>query len=226
MAGVLYMVATPIGNLGDISVRANEVLGAVDFISCEDTRVTKKLVLHLGINKELVSLHHHTPESTLLKLVDRIKRGESAAYVSDAGTPGINDPGGKLIEEALKLFGDEISIIPIPGPSALTTILSISGFPAELFTYLGFPPNKKGREKFFKNIVQTEETVVFLESTYRIIKALETLKELMPNRKIVVGRELTKLYESVYRGTSEEVLEKIKKGSTKGEFVVVLSPIK
>ncbi len=222
----LYIVATPIGNLEDFSLRAQRILNEVDFIACEDTRVTKKLTDHFNIQKSLISFHAQSSAVKMKEILDLLQEGNDLALVSDAGTPGINDPGGKLIEEALKLFGDEISIIPIPGPSALTTILSISGFPAELFTYLGFPPNKKGREKFFKNIVQTEETVVFLESTYRIIKALETLKELMPNRKIVVGRELTKLYESVYRGTSEEVLEKIKKGSTKGEFVVVLSPIK
>ena len=222
----LYIVTTPIGNLEDFSPRAQRILNEVDFIACEDTRVTKKLTDHFNIQKSLISFHAQSSAVKMKEILDLLQEGNDLALVSDAGTPGINDPGGKLIEEALKLFGDEISIIPIPGPSALTTILSISGFPAELFTYLGFPPNKKGREKFFKNIVQTEETVVFLESTYRIIKALETLKELMPNRKIVVGRELTKLYESVYRGTSEEVLEKIKKGSTKGEFVVVLSPIK
>jgi len=222
----LYIVATPIGNLEDFSLRAQRILNEVDFIACEDTRVTKKLTDHFNIQKSLISFHAQSSAVKMKEILDLLQEGNDLALVSDAGTPGINDPGGKLIEEALKLFGDEISIIPIPGPSALTTILSISGFPAEHFTYLGFPPNKKGREKFFKNIAQTEETAVFLESTYRIIKALETLKELMPNRKIVVGRELTKLYESVYRGTSEEVLEKIKKGSTKGEFVVVLSPIK
>ena len=221
MAGVLYMVATPIGNLGDISVRANEVLGAVDFISCEDTRVTKKLVLNLGINKELVSLHHHTPESTLLKLVDRIKRGESAAYVSDAGTPGLADPGGKLVAAANQAG---IKIVPIPGASAVTAILSVVGLPANSYLFLGYPPHKKGRQKFFKEAASCEYAVVFFESTYRITKTLIQLSKLIDDRAIVVGRELTKMYETIYRGSAVEVLEQLSQTSAKGEFVVVLAP--
>ena len=141
----LYIVTTPIGNLEDFSPRAQRILNEVDFIACEDTRVTKKLTDHFNIQKSLISFHAQSSAVKMKEILDLLQEGNDLALVSDAGTPGINDPGGKLIEEALKLFGDEISIIPIPGPSALTTILSISGFPAEHFTYLGFPPNKKGR---------------------------------------------------------------------------------
>jgi 16S rRNA (cytidine1402-2'-O)-methyltransferase len=222
----LYIVATPIGNLGDISHRAARVLGEVDTVVCEDTRVTKKLLNHLKIEKSTLSYHAQSGEKRVLEILDMLRGGEDLAVVSDAGTPGINDPGGKLVARVAKELGDSVAIVPIPGPSAVGTALSVAGFPAEHFVYLGFPPNKKGRNVFFKNAVAHKETVVFLESPYRILKALESLAELMPNRQMVVMRELTKLHETLYRGTVEEVTEQLKNDTVKGEFVVVLAPQK
>lgn len=222
MAGVLYMVATPIGNLGDFSSRAKEIFGTVNFIACEDTRVTKKLLAHLGINKELVSLHHHSSEAVLKKLTARLLNGESAAYVSDAGTPGLADPGGKLVAMAAN---ENIKVVPIPGASAVTAILSIAGLPANSYLFLGYPPHKKGRQKFFIEAANCAHAVVFFESTHRIVKALTEIAKLIGDRQMVVGRELTKMYETIYRGSAEEILGQLAKTSTKGEFVVALFPI-
>ncbi len=215
------MVATPIGNLGDITSRALEVLEAASFIACEDTRVTRKLTDHYGIKKELVSLHHHTPDGILLRLVARLSAGEEAVYVSDAGTPGLADPGGKLVSLASEAG---IQIIPIPGPSAVTAALSVAGMPANSYLFLGYPPHKKGRQKFFTEVSNCEHAVVFFESTHRILKALKELNSVIGERKIVVGRELTKLHETIYHGSCVQVGEQIASTSTKGEFVVVVEP--
>ncbi|MDD5725840.1 MAG: 16S rRNA (cytidine(1402)-2'-O)-methyltransferase [Patescibacteria group bacterium] len=222
MTGNLYIVATPIGNLKDLTIRAKETLESVDFIVCEDTRVTSKLLAGLGTRKTLLALHQHSADSRQSTIISRLEKGENAAYVSDAGTPGVNDPGGKLVAEAL---GQGIKVVPIPGPSALTAAISVCGFPMEHFTYLGFVPHKKGRQTFFKDIAEREEAVIFFESTHRLLKALESLvATLEPDRLVFVGRELTKIYETLYRGTSQEVLEAIKSSSVKGEEVIVIAP--
>lgn len=213
------MVAVPIGNLGDITIRAQETLRAVDFIACEDTRVSRKLLSHLGISKELVSLHHHTSEIYLQRVVERIKNGQPAAYLADAGTPGLADPGGKLVASAVAAG---VKVVPIPGPSAVAAILSVAGFPANDYLFLGFPPHKKGRQKFWAEVAQSRRLVVFFESTHRILKTLTELSQVAAARPLVVGRELTKLYETIYRGTAQEVLEQIKATSRKGEFVIVV----
>lgn len=215
------MVATPIGNLGDISERTKQVLSSVSFVICEDTRVTRKLIQSLGIKKELVSLHHHSSDNYVTSMALRIKSGESAAYVSDAGTPGLADPGGLLVKAAVK---EKVKVVPIPGPSAVTAILSVAGVPANSYTFMGYPPHKKGRQKFFKTVADCEHTVVFFESTHRIMKMLAELGSVIGERPIVVGRELTKMYESIYRGTTALVAEEIAESSTKGEFVVVVTP--
>ncbi|MFA6099689.1 MAG: 16S rRNA (cytidine(1402)-2'-O)-methyltransferase [Patescibacteria group bacterium] len=247
--GNLFIVATPIGNMSDITLRAKETLKSVDFIVCEDTRVTSKLMAGLGIKKTLLTLHQHTSDSRQTTIIARLLRDENAAYVSDAGTPGVNDPGGKLVAEALK---QGIKVTPIPGASALTTVISVCGFPMEHFTYLGFVPHKKGRQTFFKDIAERDEAVIFFESTHRLIKTLEALASVshleptrhaefssasqnhklreMPKqvrhdeRLIFVGRELTKMFETLYRGTAAEVLEQIKSTSIKGEAVIVVAP--
>lgn len=221
--GKLFIVATPIGNLKDITIRAKETLENVDFIVCEDTRVTSKLMAGIGLKKTLLTLHQHTSDGRLSSIISRLLRGESAAYVSDAGTPGVNDPGGKLTAEAMK---EGITVIPIPGASALTTVISVCGFPMERFTYLGFAPHKKGRQSFFKDMAEREEAVVFFESTHRLIKALESLVGTLEGegRLIFVGRELTKMHETLYRGVANDVLEQVKSTSDKGEAVVVLAP--
>jgi 16S rRNA (cytidine1402-2'-O)-methyltransferase len=218
--GTLYVVGTPIGNLSDTTQRARDILSRVDLILCEDTRVTAKLLARLEIQNSTESLHQHTDEKKFIKISDRLKSGENIALVSDAGTPNISDPGGKFVEF---LVGQHVDIIPIPGASALTAALSVCGFPADKFTFLGFPPHKKGRNGYFDHLTRIEHTIVLYESKHRIIKTLEQLPQ---DRKLMVGREITKMHETLYRGTASEIIELLEKSSTKGEFVIVLAPSK
>lgn len=222
MKGTLFVVATPIGNLSDTSERAKSTLNEVDTILCEDTRVTSKLLAVFGIQKPLLSYHQHSGDDRTREIIRRLKEGESFVLVTDAGTPGISDPGGKLVEAVVRALGSEVIIHPIPGPCAAAVALSISGFPADVFFFYGFPPQKNGRKTYFAKISATDETVVFYESTHRIKKTLEQLGEAIGNRPIVVCRELTKLHETIYRGTAKEVTEALKLGSIKGEFVIVV----
>lgn len=222
----LYIVATPIGNLEDIPIRAISVLNSVDLVLAEDTRVTKVLLDKYNIKTKMLSYHQHSDPKKIEKIRDLSKEGKNLALVSDAGTPGINDPGNFLIS---KLLGEipDLKVVPIPGPNAAIAALSISGFPTARFIYLGFPPHKKGRQTFFKNIGQREETVVFYESKHRILKALQELKQTsqINARKIMVARELTKQFETIYRGTVDEVSNKLNKNRENllGEFVVVIN---
>ncbi|MDO8668763.1 MAG: 16S rRNA (cytidine(1402)-2'-O)-methyltransferase [Candidatus Buchananbacteria bacterium] len=220
----LYIVATPIGNLADITLRAIEILKGVDLILCEDTRVSRTLLDHYGITTKVISYHQHSGPSKINLLLEKIKSGIDVALITDAGTPGISDPGNKLIADIIKNTGQSCQMIPIPGPSAVISALSISGVPTDRFLFLGFIPHKKGRETLFKRIEASLETVVFYESTHRIIKTLESLNGLLGlDREVVVCRELTKKFETVYRGNIKEVLDTIKPGVTKGEFVVVVA---
>ncbi len=223
MAGILYIVGTPIGNLSDISERAKATLASVDAILCEDTRVTAKLLQHFDIRTPTISYHEHSDLVKEKEILDRLARGESLALVSDAGTPAISDPGGKLVAAVVRSLPDVV-ISPVPGPSALIAALSISGFPANDFTFWGFPPQKKGRKKFFKHLAAHESTLVIYESTHRIIKAMEELREEMKDRAMVVCRELTKMHETIYRGDAESILKQLDETSTKGEFVIVIGP--
>lgn len=224
MTGTLYIVATPIGNLEDMTHRALRTLREVDMIACEDTRVTSHLLTHYEVRKPLLACFEHSSIGQLNRILDALMLGSSVAYVSDAGTPGVNDPGGKLIEAALKAKFP-IQIVPIPGASALTTAMSVCGFPMDEFTYLGFVPHKKGRETMFREISIRTTPSVFFESTHRIEKTLEALaKFLDPVRPIFIARELTKLHETLYRGTIEEVRTSLQSTSTKGEFVVIVGP--
>ena len=216
----LYIVATPIGNLEDITLRALSVLKEVDLVLAEDTRVTRKLFLKFNISTPLQSFHQHSDRGKVQKVLTLLTEGKNVALVSDAGTPGIQDPGGWLVGEVLKNLPD-VKIIPIPGPSSLTAVASIAGFNTDKFLFLGFPPHKKGRNKFFEEIKNSKYPVIFFESPYRIIKALESLKDL--EKEIVVCRELTKKFETVYRGKASEVLETIKKETPRGEFVIIIS---
>lgn len=221
--GTLYIVATPIGNLGDITYRAIQTLQAVDLIACEDTRVTGKLLKHYEIDKPKVTLHHHSSEKAISSLVAKMTSGESVAYVSDAGTPGVSDPGNTLVAVALE---HEIPVVPIPGPSAVTTILSIAGINTQTFMFMAYPPHKKGRQTFFAKVVACTEPVIYYDSVHRVIKNLELLAELDPTRRVIVGRELTKMFEEVSRGIITEVLEKLKDSPStiKGEFVILVEP--
>lgn len=218
----LYIVSTPIGNLKDITLRALEVLKEVDLILCEDTRVTKKLLQHYKIEKPLLSYHQHSKLKKLEYILQILREGKNLALVSDAGTPGISDPGGKLIEKVIDFLGDEVKIIPIPGPTAITAIASISGFPMDEFLFLGFPPTKKKRKKFFNEVINSNYSIIFFESPYRILRTLKELKELNSELKIVVGRELTKKFETIYRGKIGKIIEKLEKEVLKGEFVVIV----
>ena len=210
----LYIVGTPIGNLEDISLRALRILGEVDVIFCEDTRVTAKLLKHLKLNKPLKQFHKHSNVPNILNYY-------SIAYVSDAGTPGISDPGAMLIKYAREQGWDVVSV---PGPSALTALISISGLELHEFTFLGFLPHKKGRETLIKEIAQSDRAMIVYESPHRIIKFLEKLAEFAPDKKVIIGRELTKKFEEVLIGTVPELLEKLKSNPVKqkGEFVVLV----
>lgn len=223
MLGKLYIVSTPIGNLQDITYRAVETLKSVDLIACEDTRVSKKLLSYYNIAKLLVSYHQHSGQVKTDKIINELQNGKNIALITDAGTPGISDPGGKLIEEVINKSNGQVEIFSIPGPSAVIAALAISGFPVDKFLFLGFMPHKKGRETFIKKIAGSSETVVFYESTHRIMKTLNQMAEAMADRQIMVARELTKKFETVYRGTVKEVIKKLESDNTKGEFVVIIN---
>lgn len=215
----LYIIATPIGNLNDITLRALETLRKVDIILCEDTRVTKHLLDHFKINKPLMSYHHHSDLRKVKEIEKLLEEGRNIGLVTDAGTPGISDPGNQLINH---ISHKQINITPIPGASSVTTALSISGFPTDKFLFLGFPPHKNKRQKFFQEVANSELTTVFFESGHRIKKCLEELKNVLDEkREVVVCRELTKKFETMYRGTIVDVFEKMK--DERGEFAVVVN---
>ncbi|MDD3481059.1 MAG: 16S rRNA (cytidine(1402)-2'-O)-methyltransferase [Patescibacteria group bacterium] len=216
MSGKLYIVATPIGNLGDITLRAIETLKSVDVIACEDTRVTSKLLARHEIKKTLISYHQHSKAGRIDEIVRRLLAGDDIALVSDAGTPGMSDPGKSLIEKAIK---EDIEIVPVPGPSTLATILSVSAFNLHEFVFLGFMPSKKGRQTKLKEIAGEKRPVILFESVHRIKKLMSELLEFVGDREIEVGRELTKKFETIYRGKISEVKDKIVE---KGEFVVII----
>jgi 16S rRNA (cytidine1402-2'-O)-methyltransferase len=219
--GRLYIVSTPIGNLKDITLRALDVLREVDFVVCEDTRVTGILLNHYEIQKELISFNAQSESSKINFVLEKIKKGNSCALVSDAGTPAISDPGVRLVNTAIK---EGITIEPIPGVSAVITALSIAGLPTDSFVFEGFIPQKKGRQKKLKHLADEERTIVLYESTYRIEKLLNELNEFMPERFIVIARELTKKFEETWRGKPPELLEELSNKTIKGEFTVVIAP--
>jgi 16S rRNA (cytidine1402-2'-O)-methyltransferase len=237
----LYIVGTPIGNLEDISFRALRILGEVDFILCEDTRVTGKLLAHYNVKTPTISYHQHSSESKVKQVIDLLANGKNLALVSDAGTPGISDPGGKLVQAVIEKFGEDIKVESVPGPSAVTASLSISGMPTDKFIFMGFPPHKKGRQTFIKRVLASDYPAIVYESKHRIIHFLEELKKaalenVEINKKgesetkpinltsVVVCRELSKMHETVYRGEINKIIEKIKNNSNdqKGEFVVIV----
>lgn len=214
--GNLYIVATPIGNLEDITLRALRILKEVDLIACEDTRNSRILTQYYKIKTPLTSYHQHTKKGKLEFLIEEIKKGKSIAVVTDAGTPGISDPGGLFIKEAVK---NNINVISIPGSSSLTAAMSVSGFKADEFVFYGFLPTKKGRQTKLKEIAKEKRTMVLFESPYRIKKLLNEILTYSGDREIALSRELTKKFEEIYRGKVSEILEKVKE---KGEFVLVI----
>ena len=224
--GTLSVVATPIGNLEDITHRAVRVLGEVDYVLCEDTRVTGKLLKHYSITTTLKRYDAHASSAVHERVLADLAAGKHIALVSDAGTPGVSDPGVRLVECAR---GADARVETIPGPSALTATISIAGLTGNQFTFLGFVPQKKGRKTFFKGLAAYDHPVIFFESTHRIMKTLLALKESLPvNQKVSVARELTKLHEEFVVGSPEEVLTYFENNPEhqKGEFVVIVEKSK
>ena len=221
----LYIIGTPIGNLEDITLRALRVLKEVDLVLCEDTRVTKRLLSKYEIDAPTMSYHAQSKIAKVDKILELLGAGKNLALVSDAGTPCISDPGMLLVSQVLEKFDDAVSVVPIPGPSALVTALSATGISVAEFTFLGFLPHKKGRETLFKEIAGSERVMVFYESTHRIEKALESLEKFCGSeRNIIVARELTKIYEEFVRGTIAEVRAHFAENPdrVRGEFVVIV----
>lgn len=218
---ILYIVATPIGNLGDMTLRALETLKSVDTVLSEDTRVTGNLLRHFEIKKPLVSFHEHTDADKADTLIARMQTGESMALVTDAGTPGISDPGNVLVARAIEAG---VRVVPIPGANALGAIVSVAGIDMREFVFRGFPPHKKGRQTYFQAVADSVIPVIYYESPHRVIKNLELLLELAPEKKVILGRELTKIFEEVVRGSVSEVKQYLesKLGKTKGEFTIVV----
>lgn len=216
--GKLYIVATPIGNLEDITLRAIRILKEVDIIAAEDTRHTLKLLNHLDITKPMISYHRHNEEVKTDELIQKLLEGKNIALVSDAGTPVISDPGEEIVKVALE---NNIKVNPIPGPCALITALIASGIDAKEFTFLGFLPlNKKNRKEKLEQIEKQEITTILYEAPHKLMQTLEELSEITKNRKIVLARELTKIHEEYISGTAEELKENIQ--DPKGEYVIII----
>lgn len=216
---MLYVVGTPIGNLEDTSERVLKTLKKVDFILSEDTRTTQKLLNSFDINTKLESYHQHSSQDRIDYLLHLLEEGNDLALVTESGTPGISDPGGRLVDQAYKK-GFEVS--PIPGPSAVATAASVSGFPMNEFLFLGFPP-KKRRKEFFQEVANSNHSVIIYESPHRIIQTLNDIKKVVDSgTRIFVGRELTKKFESFYRGIVGEVIEQVEKDPNKGEYTIVI----
>lgn len=222
MSAKIILVPTPIGNLEDITLRALRILREADLVACEDTRSTGMLFKHLEIHNQLTALHQHNEHQRVRSLLERVQNeGLQLAVVSDAGTPGVSDPGFLLVREALAM---EIEVEVLPGPTAFVPELVASGLPCDRFVFEGFLPQKKGRKTRLDNLHEEERTIVFYESPYRILKLMEEFEQHFgPNRQVVVSRELSKLHETHYRGTVAEVKQQLKDGTVKGEIVVVLA---
>jgi len=221
MNGKLYIVSTPIGNLKDISFRAVEILNEVEYILCEDTRVTSVLLKHYNVIKHLISFNAVSETGKIPAIVERLQNGQSYALVSDSGTPGISDPGVRLISAVMK---QGLEVIPVPGATALISALTISGLPTDSFVFEGFLPQKKGRQKKLKELADEKRTIVLYESSHRILKLIDEMVEYIPERFIVVCRELTKKFEETWRGYPFEIKESLVSKIIKGEFVVVIAP--
>lgn len=216
----MYIVSTPIGNLEDITLRALRVLKEVDLIAAEDTRRTRQLLTHYGIHKPLISYHEHNRRMREKTLLHDLREGKSVALVTDAGTPGISDPGEELVRRAIQ---EGLPLVPIPGPVALVAALSVSGLPTESFLFYGFLPSKAAaRRKWLTSLKERPETLVFYESPRRLSSLLDDAAQILGERRVVVAREMTKVYEEVYRGTISEVLEQMGKEEVKGEVTVIL----
>jgi len=222
VGGTLYLVATPVGNLEDITLRALRTLRECDLIAAEDTRHTGQLLRHFGISKPLVSYFQFNEAKRSEEILDRLGRGEKISLVTDAGTPGISDPGERVVAAALKAG---YRVEAVPGACALVAALTASGLPTGEFHFIGFLPHKSGqRRNQLETLKGVEGTLVFYESPYRVLKMLSELKEVFPERRVVLARELTKKFEEYLRGTPAELLTQLENRAIKGEFVVLVSP--
>jgi 16S rRNA (cytidine1402-2'-O)-methyltransferase len=221
--GTLYVVATPIGNLEDMTLRAIRVCKEVDYILCEDTRVTGKLLKHYDIKSKLVRYDAHSSEKLQETIVGDLRMGKHIALCSDAGTPGISDPGVHLIAQ-LRALDSGINVVAVPGASSLTAAFSIAGISGNQFTFLGFIPHKKGRKTLFESLANYSHPTIFFESTHRIMKTLNSLSETVPSKRVTIAREITKLHEEVVTGSPQEVIEYFQTHTDhqKGEFVVIV----
>jgi 16S rRNA (cytidine1402-2'-O)-methyltransferase len=218
---MLYVVATPIGNLADITLRALDILKSADVVAAEDTRRSGMLLKHFGIKKPFISYHEHNEAARTPELVERVAHGENIALITDAGTPGVSDPGLRLIRECIKR---EVPLTVIPGPSSILTALVGSGFSTEKFSFRGFLPVKSGqRERELRAAAEREETAIFFESPYRLTKTLAACIDLMPERQLCVARELTKKFEEFRRGTASALFSHFQAHPPKGEIVLVIS---
>ena len=218
MSGKLYLVATPIGNLEDMTLRAIKILKEVELIAAEDTRNTLKLLNHFEIKKPLVSYHRHNEEIKVDYLIEKLRNGESIAVVSDAGTPGISDPGEVIVKEAIK---NDIEVIPIPGACAAINALIASGLDTKEFTFMGFLPiNKKLRKEKLKEIENETKTIIIYEAPHKLKNTLEDLKDILENRAVVLAREITKIHEEFIRGNIEEIISKSE--NLKGEMIILI----
>ncbi len=219
--GTLYVVATPIGNLGDITLRALEILRMVDLIAAEDTRTSKKLVSHYNIGTPLISYHQHSRINKIDYLVEQLSAGKNIALITDAGTPGIQDPAGRLVKAARRAG---VEILAIPGASALTAALSIAGEPTDNFIFLGFLPKKKGRETLFRKIADEDLPILIYESPMRVARTLRDIEKFLGNRQGMIFRELTKKFEEVKAGSVADLAEYFTNKPPKGEFVIMILP--
>lgn len=218
---MLYVVATPIGNLGDITLRALDVLKSVDLIAAEDTRHSGILLKRFGIKKPFISYHEHNEAARTAELAERLLRGQNVALITDAGTPGLSDPGLRLVRECIQR---ELPFTVIPGPSSILTAVLGSGFSTEKFSFHGFLPVKSGqRERELRAAAERRETVIFFESPYRLSKTLAACTDVMPDRQLCVARELTKKFEEFRRGTASELLAHYQAHPPKGEIVLVIA---
>jgi 16S rRNA (cytidine1402-2'-O)-methyltransferase len=220
--GTLYVVATPLGNLGDITLRAVDVLRQADAVACEDTRRASILLRHLGIEgKKLISYHNFNEEQAINRVASLLEEGRNVALITDAGTPVISDPGYGMIRA---LHQQGIGAIPVPGPSALTAALSVCPLPANSFYFGGFLPHKKGRKSRLEELAAMESTFVLYESPFRIHKLLDELEALIPDAEVFIGREMTKLHEEYLTGSFGELRAALPEGKTRGEFVIAVHP--
>ena len=220
MTGTLYVVATPIGNLEDITQRALRILGEVDLIAAEDTRHSRKLLDHFGIERPLTSYHDHSERTKAPQLIERLREGKDVALICDAGTPGIADPGYRLVCAAIDA---QVPVVPIPGPSALTACLSVAGLPTDRVAFEGFVPARAGaRRRFYESLANETRTLVVFEAGRRLVESLRDLDCVLGRRRVAVGREVTKMFESFVRGDAAEVADALEETAVRGEVTVVI----